>query len=235
VHPSNASELTRQDTQSFGESHASELSSMSSSVSSIPITPPGSTQPLPPTSYKADPKAAASTSPPLNPSVLNHNPAPIPIPATKTGPLSPPPADVAEVPSPTVAETGVPVVAGAGGPGPASGSLLNIHAASPVAGPGSGGLPGKQPSTYGQIETAEEEKARLAREERERVLASGGSSAPPATQAPVKYETAEEEKKRLERQHREELLSGNAPPSGPPPPSGKDGNNEELPPSYQDM
>ena len=44
-----------------------------------------------------------------------------------------------------------------------------------------------------KLERAEEEKSRLQREDRDRLLQSGG---PPPTQ---KYETAEEEKKRLEK------------------------------------
>ena len=150
---------------------------------------------------------------------------------------------------PTVAETGMPVSAGEQGPGPASGSLLHIHDASSSAGPKSGGLPGRSSSGsdagYGQslaataavaapakFESAEEEKKRLQREDRERVLAAQG---PPATtqqtQAPA-FESAADEKKRLEREQREQILRGeNDAADGA---SGPKNHDEDLPP-YQDM
>jgi hypothetical protein len=143
----------------------------------------------------------------------------------------------------------MPVSAGEKGPGPASGSLLNIHAASPTAGPKSAGLPGRSSSIseYGQgvltggaaatppkFESAEEEKKRLQKEDRERVLAA---QAPPAAtqaqaQAPA-FESAEDEKKRLEREDRERVLSsGGSDAAGGV--SGPKRDDEDLPP-YQDM
>ncbi|KAB5594217.1 Sphingolipid long chain base-responsive protein LSP1 [Ceratobasidium theobromae] len=105
----------------------------------------------------------------------------------------------------TVAETGVPLTAGADGPGPKSGNLSrdNVPAttgAVPQAGPNDQ-LPGfAGPAKH---ETAEEEKARLAREERERLLHSGGAPGPGQS-----TESAEEEKARLEREERERVLRG---------------------------
>lgn len=119
--------------------------------------------------------------------------------------------------TPTVAETGVPLQSsGREGPGPATGSLLD-----------------KKPSTASSThyEGAEEEKRRLEREERDRLLRG---DQPPSTTP--KYESAEEEKKRLEREERERVLSQGG--SGPnhPPPKRDDGSNDdsELPP-YQEF
>lgn len=264
-----AAELSRSDTQSFGESHASELSSISSanpSLSTLPLTPPSHNTALPPSqtpppsAYKsADPTPYSSTSqsPPMNPAVLNNAPAPIPSPISASSTTSPfgkyvpePVSPVAAMPAstPTVAETGVPVSAGNKGPGPASGSLHHIHDASTTAGPKSGGLPGRDStvpsSAYGagipvatpaKYESAEEEKRRLEREDRERVLAAQSSAPPTATSAAAApasaFESAEDEKKRLEREDRESVLrqgGSGGPTSGPK----KD--DEDLPP-YQDV
>ncbi|KAG1755217.1 Eisosome component PIL1-domain-containing protein [Suillus paluster] len=226
--------LSRSDTQSFGESHASELNSLASNPEAnaghpgVPITPPPQA-----TFHATDTEKAreASHSPPIDPSSLNNSPAPIP---EGQAPLGCPVARVVDgdslppvaIPAaaPTVAETGIPVSAGSPGPGPASGSLRDIHRASDAAGPRSGGLPGNSPfdDVYGQPhETAADEKNRLEREERQRVLAAG--TAPAASE----HESAEEEKSRLEQEERERVTaraeSGNA---------HKDG--DELPP-YQDI
>jgi hypothetical protein len=143
-----------------------------------------------------------------------------------------------------MAETGVPVSAGPGGPGPASGSLLDIKAASDSAGPHTGGLPPSQASeapSYGQTpavvahESAEEEKRRLAASYAQQSAAAAAPSepAPSASAAPVsqppRQESAEEEKKRLEREERERILhAGGSGPSDAP----KD-KDEDLPP-YQE-
>ncbi|KAG9120921.1 hypothetical protein FRC07_003341 [Ceratobasidium sp. 392] len=132
-------------------------------------------------------------------------------------PITSPAADSNHI---TVAETGVPLTAGADGPGPKSGSLSRDNvppAANTATGLGVGSVPpagtapqtGTVPGTTEQLpgfagatrhETAEEEKARLAREERERLLhgsTSGGG-----------HLSAEEEKARLEREERERVLRG---------------------------
>ncbi|KAH7915826.1 Eisosome component PIL1-domain-containing protein [Hygrophoropsis aurantiaca] len=235
------SELSRSDTRSFGESHASELSSIASSSTSdvthpgIPLTPP----PTDSTEKAEDVKRV--TSPPIDPSALNNSPAPIP-PATTPSPV--PAASTKDLPpvsvpgaAPTVAETGVPVSAGSTGPGPASGSLRDLRGASDSAGPRSGGLPGNSPADdlYGQEikhESAADEKKRLEREERERVLAA----APATSQSPPgAYESAEDEKKRMEREERERVLSGGSTGNAP---GGDDdsakGDGDQLPP-YQDI
>ena len=90
-----------------------------------------------------------------------------------------------------------------------------------------GNTPGNITGTTSKpYESAEDEKKRLAREERERVLNQG-----PSTPAP-KFETAEEEKKRLEREGREKLLAGG---SGTNPASGSGGPDEEDLPPYKEF
>lgn len=262
------SDLGRSDTRSFGESHASELSSISSDITSgtqpgIPLTPPPTanrplaSQTHPPSAFKAGDSTSSvpeKSSPPINPSNLNQTPAPIPN-AGISSPAAPVPIvasdPVVNLPAvtPTVAETGVPVSAGPSGPGPASGSLRDIKAASPNAGPQSGGLSGNEqggdsfgsPAAIGaassMYETAEEEKKRLQREDREKVLAqpqpitatttATASPSPPAT-SDKPYETADEEKKRLEREDRDKILRQGGGAAGDS--SKKD---DDLPP-YQD-
>jgi len=95
-----------------------------------------------------------------------------------------------------------------------------------------------------RYESAEEEKKRLEREEREKLLHgqtpgygasdtnegdTGGSS---SDAGPKRYESAEDEKKRLEREEREKLLHGQTPGYG-----ASDANEQEgeTPPPYQDI
>lgn len=130
--------------------------------------------------------------------------------------------------TPTVAETGIPVVAGASGPGPATGSLHDIQHSHPV---GTGTAQGAAPG----YETAEEEKRRLAAAYSQSAPTQGQySQAPPAFASgqPAKYESAEEEKKRLEREERERLLGAGS-SSDPKRAEKKDG-DDGLPP-YQDI
>ena len=194
----------------------------------------------------ASPPPPGSASPPLNPAVLNQSPAPIPVTATTPLPVAiPDPTDPKlKVPTitPTVAETGMPKSAGPDGPGPASGSLKDLKQPSPVSPTSSkpAVAPAAEPTSasdalpgYGgaaKLESAEEEKKRLEREERERILTAGGS-APLAEQ---KFESAEEEKKRLEREERERILaaggSSNFNPDSKQPPEG----DSDLPP-YQEF
>ena len=193
---------------------------------------------------KASPPPQGAASPPLNPAVLNQAPAPIPVKAASPTPLAAPdPAEPdVKVPTvtPTVAETGMPKSAGPDGPGPASGSLKDIKHTSPVTTvapvpvaatkPSPESLPGYAGGAATHQESAEEEKKRLEREERERLLREGGST---STEQP-KYESAEEEKKRLEREERDRLLatggSTNTNPDSKQPPDG----DSELPP-YQEF
>jgi hypothetical protein len=183
--------LDRSDTRSFGESHARELSKITSihhSESSIPITPPITASSLPEESHRPPTGGPAkSQTAPIDPQMLNQAPAALPNPFVASQSAVVTDEDAPKPIIPTVAETGVPL---SGGAGPASGSLRDIRAGS--------GPAGAVKASGTKYETAEEEKKRLQREERERVLAQ-----PPP--APAK-ETAEEEKRRLEREERERLL-----------------------------
>ncbi|KAF9229348.1 hypothetical protein BS17DRAFT_17896 [Gyrodon lividus] len=234
-------DLSRSDTRSFGESHASELSSIASPSTEdahpgLPLTPP---PPEPALSEKEGDNARSSTHPPsINPNALNQSPAPIPVQTdpvaaavpvhatTEKGAVQMPGVAIPAV-TPTIAETGMPVSAGASGPGPASGSLRDVRAASQDAGPRSDGRPGDSPSEdlYGTLpqntETAEEEKKRLQREGKECVLETGAATG---------SESAEDEKKRLEREEQERVLAGGAHTSS----NTEATDGDELPP-YQDV
>ena len=241
--------------------------------SSVPVTPPPTTgypqveprsdanssassatptlSPQPTVPRAAAAASACSASPPLNPAQLNQTPAPIPAPASAY-PLSPiVSSDLSEpvvkfpAVTPTVAETGLPKVAGPEGPGPSSGSLKDIKRESSTSAPASatGDLPGYTGATTVSPthESAEEEKRRLEREERERVVGEGGSTSTAAgTSGQPKYESAEEEKRRLEREERERLLAGGTSKPNPdsnqgPPGSGNAPEADpELPP-YQEF
>ncbi|KAF5377644.1 hypothetical protein D9615_005351 [Tricholomella constricta] len=243
-------DLHRSDTRSFGESHASELSSITSDVTRVSgVTHPGVAI-SPPSEYKTHSPAPAPFKPfpavektTIDPAVLNQSPAPIPV----SSPSIPIPI-AAPVPTsssphapiiPTVAETGVPVSAGADGPGPASGSLHDIKAASPNAGPRSGGQPGNGATAppYGQLPvegvatghvSVEEEKQRLHAFHSQ--VPSDAAPQPPQGPSTPQFESAEDEKKRLEREERERLLGG----SGGDDSVKKDG-HDDLPPTYQDF
>jgi hypothetical protein len=216
-------DLTRSDTKSFGESHADELSyigrddlpvrpstpSHSSSTSNPPAPAPAKAQDTSPNQATFSPALSLNNSPanlpaptiaPSNTTVVPH--------ASGSDPNGPP------FPEPTIAETGVPKAAGPDGPGPSSGSLLEVKA-------DQGSTPGNTTGTTSQPhESAEDEKKRLERERRERISSQTSTTAAP------KPETAEEEKKRLERQERENLLAtgGDTGASGEPDAS------DELPP-----
>ncbi|KAH9982479.1 Eisosome component PIL1-domain-containing protein, partial [Lactifluus volemus] len=135
--------LDRSHTRSFGETHAEELQQINTNEHRFVEGSP----PVPDTQQASTPGI---------------NPASVTLPG---------PADTeAKVLSvtPTVAETGVPVSGGTEGPGPSSGSLLDIRSSKSGTGPtpnqearGSSGPPNP-------FESAEEEKRRLEREERER-------------------------------------------------------------------
>lgn len=82
--------------------------------------------------------------------------------------------------TPTVAETGVPVSGGPGGPGPSSGSLQDIRSSSQESSQAAVQEGGSSSGPAKQYESAEEEKRRLEREERERLLRSDTQSADPS-------------------------------------------------------
>ncbi|KIY47032.1 hypothetical protein FISHEDRAFT_75065 [Fistulina hepatica ATCC 64428] len=191
-----AADVSRSDTRSFGESHASELSSITTDPansqveSNIPLTPPASTPPV---------SAAVA---PINPAALNQSPAPIPAPTSRTtspAPVTPidPASPTVKLPflAPTVAETGIPV---ASPPGPSSGSLHDLRPSEPSA---ISTVGSKDAPTYGssdaQFESAAEEKKRAAAA----YSGSGAGSAPSPTDTAPKFESAEEEKKRLAAQY----------------------------------
>lgn len=197
-------------------------------------------------------------SPPVNLAALNNAPAPVPrksgsgdvtssmLPLNTDDSATTLPIDE----GPTVAETGVPLTAGAGGPGPASGSIHDLKSGTSRRS-SSGQAPGygqssPQYGSFGQTseapaygvvpggtpESAEDEKKRLEREERERVLRDGAppsSFKSPTSGTGAKYETAEEEKARLERAERDKLLTQGG-SSG----ANKDG-DQGTPPPYQDF
>ncbi|PPQ88616.1 hypothetical protein CVT25_010192 [Psilocybe cyanescens] len=235
-----ASDLSRSDTRSFGESHAKELSKIHSDIPTAPHSP---NKPYP--SGPASQSSSFAPSPPINPQALNQSPAPI-------AALSPPlavvaPSDGPVAPLPTVAETGMPLSAGPEGPGPASGSLHDIKRASVDAGPRSGGFPGNESIVppYGQPpvaapipkhESAEEEKKRLAAaysQASANTHSDPVSMPTPSVSVPhaPQHESAEEEKKRLEREERERVLhAGGAGPAVPP--KNKE-DDSDLPP-YQE-
>jgi hypothetical protein len=189
------------ETVSFGESHAGELSSISPEHVSIehglPLTPPHVSASLPPAEAQDAPPAAKPEGPsqaavvpkptdPIDPLTLNQSPTVLPVSAVTTSP-TPASTDSSLAQSggaiPTIAETGLPVSAGAGGPGPASGSLLELQNRTGSSGAPSEGQTGQLAAAppaavpTQSYETAVDEKKRLEREERERILREGGQSA----------------------------------------------------------
>ncbi|KAI0652224.1 Eisosome component PIL1-domain-containing protein [Trametes meyenii] len=231
---------TTQDTPPQAPSHAANIGSTphpsaSSPSVSAPVNVP-----------KASPPPQGTTSPPLNPATLNQAPAPIPIklPSALAAPDPTEPSLKVPTVTPTVAETGLPKSAGPDGPGPASGSLRDLKqpssvAPSPVASGGpavaAGSLPGYGGTASSPLESAEDEKKRLEREERERLLSEGGGPSSNVSEQP-KYESAEEEKKRLEREERERLLATGGSSNPHPDPDAKQPppDDGELPP-YQEF
>ena len=226
-------DLSRSDTRSFGETHANELSTIGTPTSNqsggttlhdppFPVPAPAPSEPEPTSSKLATSPTVSSA--PLQPGSLNLTPVRLPTPqipssdsttmpqASGSDPIDSP-AKFPQV-TPTVAETGVPKSAGPDGPGPASGSLLEVKAEHSS----QGGPPGSTSKPY---ESAEDEKKRLARE---RALEQG-----PSTPAP-KFETAEEEKRRLER---ERVAGGSS--TNPAPDSGKPDEEEDQLPPYKEF
>ena len=206
------SDLHRSDTLSFGESHASELSSIDSGVTSpgIPSTPPPGDKPL------SDTLGVQDHPPPIDPAGLNQSLAIIPTTSQSTPPVSASePAPFVSDNAPTVAETGIPVTAGAAGPGPSSGSLLNIR-------------PDATTGTVQKYESAEEEKKRLQATYSQPEQSSSNAEAPAPTS---QHESAADEKKRLEREERERILRGNSATNED---ASVKNHDEELPP-YRDV
>ncbi|KAG8832124.1 hypothetical protein FRC17_001995 [Serendipita sp. 399] len=221
------------ETRSFGETHATELNSIATAAdhghdAATPINPGAlnnnpapipsgahhySAPSVPPTGHHY---AAPATAPPSD---AHHAPT------AYTSPTGAPASSSSVPHAPTIAETGVPVVAGAEGPGPVAGSLS--HGADevrerPAVGYGVGST--EHAPAYGSAgaihQSAEEEKRRLAAAEQ------NPSTLPPPAVAygdrvadlhastsvrrPNTHESAEDEKKRLEREERERVLRANA-------------------------
>jgi len=212
-------DLGRSDTRSFGVTHASELSSI------VSATPPnhheqGSTTTSVDKSVAPSPPAA---SPVIDPQQLNQAPAPA-LPARSSNLpefVSPDPTKpevVIPAPVPTIADTGLPQSTGPEGPGPSSGSLKDIR--SPISSDQAGVADVVGSSVH---ESAEDEKKRLEREDRARILRHGGSD---STTQENPFESSEEEKKRLA--ERERALAE------VPEESRSEDETEELPP-YKEL
>jgi hypothetical protein len=189
-------DLSRSDTRSFGETHATELSSIGgSALPPAPVDKPVATSPQP-----------SSTSPVINPQQLNQTPVQIPSLTQNTAPSTAVPSDpnYPTVNIPAVMETGIPQSAGPDGPGPSSGTLQDVRSTTNPTDSASGYGVGVGTASGSVLESAEDEKKRLEREERERVLRAGGTT---SASQPQQFESAEDEKKRLERQERERILA----------------------------
>lgn len=205
LHVQIGGDLSRSDTRSFGESHASELSSLATPLAGQDSHPGLSlTPPVPePSTEKEDQSVDLSTQ---SQSVK---------PNESTSTIS---AQIVPAATSTTDETGVSL--SASGPAPVSGDVPATLQDGSVSG---AARPAESPSedlyctAPPKAESAEEEKQRLERAERERVLAAGNEVS----------ETAEEEKRRLEREERERVLGGGARNTAE-----KEG--EELPP-YRDF
>ncbi|KAL4064891.1 Eisosome component PIL1-domain-containing protein [Scleroderma yunnanense] len=224
--PPLGADLSRSDTRSFGESHASELSTITTPGEhpGLPITPP-------PSGAVQQSEKSTHSPPPINPAALNQSAASIP--AHSSSVAAPVPilahatTEDPAIPEglPTVAETGVPLSAGPEGPGPARGSLKDVRSGSQALGTQSvdqASVDDLYSNPQSKNESAEEEKKRLQCEERERVVAASTST--------PKFESAEDEKKRLEREEQERVRDAASGSQGQE--EQKDG--DELPP-YKDI
>lgn len=222
---------------------------------SLPLSPLSSLDPS--LSFAAArPRPLGIQAAPINPTSLNHAPAPIP---THSPPVSSPLRDTSATDQPfhasttgnttspfaavapvslqpphdsshiTVADAGVPLSAGADGPGPRSGNLGRDNVPTTGAAPHTGAAPGANEQLPGfsgatHHESAEEEKARLARQDRESLLHSGTTSG-------TGNLSAEDEKARLERAERERVLHGQQTQGQGE--TGEDG--KTVPPPYADF
>lgn len=204
------SELSGPGTQSFGDSHASELANINPIPQSIPPQ-------VPHTSTQLSSTVAGSQSP-VNPATLNLSPTPIPSPAQPSPPAIVPDTLPTTFPVPTVAETGIPITAEAANLGPVSGSLHESRRSDLT------GLASSAPN----YQTAEEEKRRLAAAYSQQPVSQGQAS----KVTPVPYEIYEKETSPLEREERDGLLRAGS--TGLPQRDEKPDKDDELPP-YQDV
>jgi hypothetical protein len=164
------SDGVEQDTRSFGETHASELSVINASENSSSIPATGA----------LSSNLSQSAAHPIDVNQLNQTPVQVPgqISQDKILTASPPsssislPTSQTSATPPTVAETGIPLAAGTAGPGPSKGTL-SPQSPQSIA-PPYGSPEAIASATPGYL-SAEEEKKSLERAERERVLQLGGS------------------------------------------------------------
>ncbi|KAH9022977.1 Eisosome component PIL1-domain-containing protein [Lactarius pseudohatsudake] len=246
--------LDRSHTQSFGVTHADELQKINTAERHItpqqdPASPPlrgsfeGSARPS--TAPAQD--LGSTTTPPTT--FESAKDSPVPVPTQYFGSTTTTTSESAKdspvlVPTQDLGSTTIPSTASAKGKelpvNPAVGdepvSILSTASSVTVASPGPIDADSKVPSVTGEsssgavpkrYESAEEEKQRLEREERERLLTGDG---PSSESSALAYENSEEEKKRLEREERERLLHGQTPGYG-------ESNTHEgdTPPPYQDI
>ena len=230
------------ETRSFGETHASELSTITT------VTDNGH-----------------DDATPINPAALNNNPALIPVTTTHySAPTTGPPAHHYAAPSvappslphgPTVAETGIPITAGSEGPGPVAGIIHPTPGEvrdRPAVGYGVG-VNEQAPAYEGALssaphESAADEKRRLAAAEQTQTTTpasyaslnapsgghQGGLVASTSTRRPATHESVEDEKKRLEREERERILHQGTTTRGNTQDDGTDPSGGAAPPAYND-
>ena len=206
-------DLDRADTLSFAESHANELSC-------IEVPPPAVSNTSAPSTDAPQPQhpVQSTSDKPISLIALNQSASPLPATSLPSSAIVDSPlSTVLPAVTPTVAETGIPVSAGPGGPGPASGSLLDLKSAAPDATRKDEDHP---TPVAGAVFPSAEEKKKL----KEQEGASPAASTDVA--APESRESAEEEKKRLAREERERILAAAVGDNN----DNNDNNDEELPP-----
>ncbi|KAI9460869.1 Eisosome component PIL1-domain-containing protein [Lactarius psammicola] len=244
--------LDRSHTRSFGVTHAEELQKINTAERQ---TPPHAHLDSPPLGGSFEPGHDSSAKPSTAPA---HSPVPVPtqdLGSTTT--LSTTWAKDSSVPVPTqgsgstiilsttsAKDSPINPAVGRNEPAPIPSTAPFVAVTSPGPVDTNSKVPSVPPtvaemgeSSSGAVpkryESAEEEKKRLEREERERLLRGDGSSSGPSV--PV-YESAEEEKKRLEREEREKLLQGQTPGYGESNTNTNTNTNEgDTPPPYQDI
>ncbi|KAH8998981.1 Eisosome component PIL1-domain-containing protein [Lactarius hatsudake] len=224
--------LDRSHTQSFGVTHADELQKINTAERHITPQDPAS----PPLRGSFEGSAKPSTAPAPTQDLGFTTTPPTTSESAKDSPVPVPTQDLGSTTIPTASAKGkeLPINPAVGGNEPVP--ILSTAPSVAVASPGPIDADSKVPSVTGEsssgavpkrYESAEEEKQRLEREERERLLSGDG---PSSESSALAYENSEEEKKRLEREERERLLHGQTPGYG-------ESNTHEgdTPPPYQDI
>lgn len=251
------------ETRSFGETHASELSTITT------VSDNG---------HEAQNRVSHDHAEPINPAALNNAPAPIPSTSNNAGaprynaptaappsghyappavvpptaghpsgyaPPSSPPASSTSLPKgPTVAETGVPLSAGAAGPGPTTGNLRTDSTVGSAVGTQEQAPPyGGAAAIATAHESAEEEKRRLAAMEQAQNAVpigglgvygrQGGLQASTSTRRPATHEHETAEDEK-KRLEREERERVLRGSREPTQDDGNDPSGGAAPPAYQD-